>query len=184
MGRPKKFNREEVMERAIPVFWRNGFADTSLQDLEQATRVNKSGLYSEFKDKEDLFLASLRYYYAGSPRRAALSAEPAGWDNIENFLKQVLLPYRGQCGCFAVNSMRELAGLPPEAMELVTENRARLQTLVEMNVRAEETKLDAACIAEMVMTFFTGLCLEQNLGSDAEASGRKVWEFMKVVRGL
>jgi AcrR family transcriptional regulator len=59
MGRPKKFNREGVLERAIPVFWKHGFANTTAQHLEEAIGVNKSGLSSEFKDKEDLFLASL-----------------------------------------------------------------------------------------------------------------------------
>jgi AcrR family transcriptional regulator len=62
MGRPKKFNREGVLDRAIPVFWKHGFANTTVQHLEQATGVNKSGLYTEFKDKEDLFLASLERY--------------------------------------------------------------------------------------------------------------------------
>ena len=54
MGRPKKFTREAVLEKALPVFWRHGFADASLHELEQATGVNKSGLYAEFKDKEIL----------------------------------------------------------------------------------------------------------------------------------
>ena len=51
MGRLKTFSREEVLEKAMPVFWKQGFADTSLQDLERATGVNKSGLYTEFRDK-------------------------------------------------------------------------------------------------------------------------------------
>ena len=55
MGRPKGFSREEVLEKAMPIFWAHGFADTTLRDLEQATGVNKSGLYMEFCDKEDLF---------------------------------------------------------------------------------------------------------------------------------
>jgi hypothetical protein len=58
MGRPKNFNREGVLEKALPVFWRRGFADASLHQLEVATGVNKSGLYAEFKDKEDLFMQS------------------------------------------------------------------------------------------------------------------------------
>jgi AcrR family transcriptional regulator len=62
MGRPKSFNREDVLKKAMPVFWRRGFADASLHELELATGVNKSGLYSEFEDKEDLFVQSLQYY--------------------------------------------------------------------------------------------------------------------------
>jgi AcrR family transcriptional regulator len=69
MGRPKNFNREEVLEKAMPVFWKQGFADTSLQDLERATGVNKSGLYSEFRDKEDFFVACLRHYLESQEKR-------------------------------------------------------------------------------------------------------------------
>jgi TetR/AcrR family transcriptional regulator, copper-responsive repressor len=43
MGRPKNFSREEVLEKAMPVFWTHGFSDTSLQDLERATGVNNCG---------------------------------------------------------------------------------------------------------------------------------------------
>jgi AcrR family transcriptional regulator len=111
MGRPKQFNREGVLDRAIPVFWKHGFANTTLQHLEQATGVNKSGLYSEFKDKEDLFLASLERY-AQTRGAEILTAQPLGWGNIERFLRLGFGCDDDQRGCFAVNSMRELAGLP------------------------------------------------------------------------
>jgi AcrR family transcriptional regulator len=62
MGRPRKFSREGVLQKALPVFWKYGFARTTLPDLEQATGVNKSGLYAEFDSKEALFLACLRHY--------------------------------------------------------------------------------------------------------------------------
>jgi len=87
MGRPKGFSREEVLEKAMPVFWKHGFADTSLQELERATGVNKSGLYTEFRDKEDLFVACLRHYLESQGKRGLLTQEPLGWKNIETFLK-------------------------------------------------------------------------------------------------
>src|SRR5260370_22051900 len=80
MGRPKNFNREEVLEKAMPVFWKHGFSDTSLQELERATGVNKSGLYSEFRDKEDLFVACLRHYLESQEKRGLLTNEPLCWD--------------------------------------------------------------------------------------------------------
>jgi len=82
MGRPKLFNREGVLEKALPVFWRRGFADASLHELEVATGVNKCGLYSEFKDKEDLFMQSLQYYLESLEKKGLLTAEPLGWNNI------------------------------------------------------------------------------------------------------
>ena len=62
MGRPRKFSREGVLQKALPVFWKYGFARTTLPELEQATGVNKSGLYAEFESKEAFFLACLRHY--------------------------------------------------------------------------------------------------------------------------
>jgi AcrR family transcriptional regulator len=87
MGRPKLFSREDVLTKAISVFWQKGFAETSLQDLERETGVNKSGLYTEFKNKEDIFLESLRFYLSTRGGDDLLSAQPLGWDNIQRFLQ-------------------------------------------------------------------------------------------------
>jgi TetR/AcrR family transcriptional regulator, copper-responsive repressor len=184
MGRPKGFNREEVLEKAMPVFWKHGFADTSLQDLERATGVNKSGLYTEFRDKEDLFMACLRHYLESQGKRGLLTKEPLGWKNVENFLKNGPL-YKGeQRGCFSVNSMREFAILPDEAYAVVTENRALLQHLLAMNIEAEKPTMAPSAIAEMVLSFFSGLCIERNLKSGKASSTRKIENFMTALCNL
>jgi AcrR family transcriptional regulator len=184
MGRPKGFSREEVLEKAMPVFWRHGFADTSVQELERATGVNKSGLYTEFRDKEDLFVACLRHYLESQGKRGLLTKEPLGWKNVETFLKNGPLNKGEQQGCFSVNSMREFAILPDEAYWVVTENRALLQRLIAMNIEAEKPKMAASAIAEMVLSFFSGLCIERNLKSVRGSSTRKIENFMAALRGL
>jgi AcrR family transcriptional regulator len=184
MGRPKNFSREEVLEKAIPVFWKHGFAATSLQDLEQATGVNKSGLYTEFRDKEDLFVACLRHYLESQGKRGILTKEPLGWKNIETFLKNGPLNKGEQQGCFSVNSMREFAILPDEAYWVVTENRALLQHFLAMNIEAEKPKMAPPAIAEMVLSFFSGLCIERNLKSGKASSTRKIENFITALRGL
>ncbi|MGC2401389.1 MAG: TetR/AcrR family transcriptional regulator [Acidobacteriaceae bacterium] len=184
MGRPKNFSREEVLEKAMPVFWKHGFANTTLQELEQATGVNKSGLYNEFRDKEDLFVACLRHYLESQGKRGLLTKEPLGWKNIEIFLKNGPLNKEEQQGCFSVNSMREFAILPDEAYGIVTENRAQLERLLAMNIEAEKTKMAPSTIAEMVLSFFSGLCIERNLKSGKSSSTRKIKSFMTALRGL
>jgi TetR/AcrR family transcriptional regulator, copper-responsive repressor len=184
MARPRKFSREGVLERALPVFWKHGFADASLQDLEKATGVNKSGLYSEFAGKEDLFLESLRLYVDRQQQRGLLIVEPLGWDNIERFLKLGLRDTEGQKGCFAISSMRELAILPPEAIEIVRQSRVRLKQLIAKNIEAERPKMDVDELAGMVLTFFTGLGTEQNLRSSRSATGRKTDTLMQLLRNL
>jgi AcrR family transcriptional regulator len=184
MARPRNFSREGVLEKALPVFWKHGFADASLQELEKATGVNKSGLYSEFSGKEELFLESLRFYLERLPSLGFLSVEPLGWDNIEQFLKLGPRNTEGQRGCFAVSSMRELAILPPAAIEMLGHGRAQLRQLIAKNIETEQPKADVNDLAGMVLTFFAGLSVEQNLKSSRAATGRKVDNLMQVLRSL
>src|ERR1700745_1330067 len=184
MGRPKGFSREEVLEKAMPIFWKHGFADTTLQELERATGVNKSGLYTEFRDKEDLFVECLRHYLESQGKRGLLTKEPLGWKNVEAFLKNGPLNKGEQQGCFSVNSMREFAILPDEAYAVVTENRVLLQRLLAMNIEAGKPRMAPSAIAEMVLSFFSGLCIEHNLKSGRTSSTRKIDNFLTALRSL
>jgi len=184
VGRPKKFDRESVLEKTLPVFWRCGFADASLRELELATGVNKSGLYSEFKDKEDLFVQSLQYYVDNLELGPLLTGEPLGWDNVERFLKVRYRNDRGLKGCFVVNSMRESAILPPAAIDILTQSRRKLKVLVAKNIEAERPETEAEDLAELVLTVFTGLRMEHNVSSSQAGVVRKVDEFMKLIRQL
>jgi len=182
MGRPKNFSREGVLEKALPVFWKYGFADTSVQELEKATGVNKSGLYAEFADKGDLYLESLRHYLRKRQEEELLTAKPLGWKNIERFLKLAPCTLEGQKGCFSVNSMNEFAVLPRAAQEIVSKSRALLKDLIARNIEAEKPAMKSAVLAEMSLTFFTGISMEQHLKGSKASMTRKVDDFMKVVR--
>ena len=184
MGRPKNFTREAVLERALPVFWRQGFADASLHELEQATGVNKSGLYAEFKGKEDLFVQSLRYYLESLEKQGLLTAVPLGWHNIERFLKMGPCGPAGQKGCFAVNSMRECAILPPEAVAIIHRSRSKLKQLLARNIETDRPGMNADCLAELVLVFFTGLSMEHNLSSTRPSMVSKIDDLMIIIRTL
>ena len=183
MGRPKQFNREGVLDGALPVFWKQGFANTTLQHLEEATGVNKSGLYAEFEDKEDLFLASLERYVQ-TRGAEVLTAPPLGWANIERFLRLGFGCADDQRGCFAVNSMRELASLPAEAQKIISSGQQKLMRLLIANIEVADPKLDPAIIADVVLTFFDGFCILQNLKVGKASSERKIRNLMQVVRNL
>ena len=164
--------------------YRRGFAEASLHQLEVATGVNKSGLYSEFKDKEDLFVQSLPHYLESLEKKGLLTAEPLGWNNIERFLKMGPCSMEGQKGCFAVSSMREFAILPPEAVGIITRSRSKLKQLIAKNIEVERPKMNADSLAELVLTFFTGLSMEHNLSSSRPSIIRKIDDLMNIVRTL
>ncbi len=183
MGRRKGFSRESVLEKALPLFWRRGFADTTLEDLEQATGVRKSGLYAEFKDKADLFLESLRYYLNSQQQRELLASQPLGWKNIEEFLKLAPRDEADTKGCFSVNSMREIAILPEAAEQIISQSRRDLKRAISLNLRAaspSSENIDA--YAELILTFFTGDSLEVNLKPTKASRKRKIEHFLRLIR--
>src|ERR1700735_1209139 len=183
MGRRKLFTREDVLNKTIPVFWKHGLAETSVQDLEQATGVRKSGLYAEFKDKEDLFVASIRQYFDMLAARGTLTKQPLGWNNVEGFLK-VCYGSWGQKGCFSVNSIREFADLPPKARKLMIANMTKAhQLLIDNLAAARGGTADNESLADLIITFFCGICLAQNLGPDRARITKKIEAFMQLIRG-
>jgi hypothetical protein len=78
----------------------------------------------------------------------------------------------------------KLAIVPDEAYGVVTENRALLQRLLAMNIGAEKPKMAPSAIAEMVLSFFSGLCIERNIKSGKTSSTRTIENFMTALRGL
>ena len=112
-----------------------------------------------------------------------LTAKPLGWNNIERFLKLAPCSLEGQKGCFSVDSMNQFALLPLAAQEIVEKSRTLLKELIAKNVEAE-TSAKPTLLAGMILTFFTGISMEQHLKVSKAATNRKVDDFMKAVRKL
>lgn len=160
MGRIKNFNREDVLDQAIQLFWKKGYSDTSLSDLEKATGVNKSGLYSEFKDKDDIFLESLKRYRDNNPVVEILKAEPLGLKNIEQMMASKMT-CKGQKGCYLANTVREYGIVPQKIKALLEENSQQMHDLVLLNVKAAGIK-NPETITAMILTFMSGISLKLN----------------------
>ena len=64
-GRPRAFDSERALDRALKVFWRQGYEGTSLSDLTRAMRINRPSLYAAYGDKQSLFRKVLDRYARG-----------------------------------------------------------------------------------------------------------------------
>ena len=107
MGRPKSYDREEVLERALGVFWHKGFEGAHLNELVEATGLNRFSLYKEFGSKEGLFNEAMsRYMEQLGSLVVHLEAEPRGVDNIRTYF-EALIDYKFRHGCFLVNTLSE-----------------------------------------------------------------------------
>src|SRR4051794_17691191 len=78
MGRPRTFDESEILRRAREPFWDHGYAATSVEQLTEATGLQRSSLYGVFGDKHDLFRGPFAKY--GDENMAEVGGERAGDD--------------------------------------------------------------------------------------------------------
>jgi TetR/AcrR family transcriptional repressor of nem operon len=113
-GRPRSFDMEVTVERAMQVFWSRGYHGTSLPDLLGATRLSRGSLYAAFGDKHGLFLRALDRYIDESLAR--LDVELNSQKSALGGLRACLAGYvdrtsglGGKRGCLVVATAMELA---------------------------------------------------------------------------
>src|SRR6202012_2891828 len=118
-GRPRSFDADAAVERAMGVFWSRGYHATALPDLLRATKLSRGSLYAAFGDKHSLFLRALDRYIADTVAR--MDIEPAPGREPVDGLRAYLAGYvelpsgaNGRRGCLLVATAMELAGQDAE----------------------------------------------------------------------
>lgn len=164
MGRAKCFKKEDVLTKCIQLFWRSGYSETSLLDIELATGVNKSGLYTEFKDKGDIFAQSIDWYSKNCGLSEQLLKEPLGEKNIEDFLLSMTAQDFSQKGCFIANSIREYSILPDEAKHFIGVHNSKVHQNIVKNIKVYIKDKDLNAIASLILTYKAGMALSLNMG--------------------
>ncbi len=132
MPRQKEYDREHVLQKAMQVFWRKGYEATSMQDLVEATQLNRYSMYEAFKSKEGLFLEVLDKYRdeAIAQVLAPLNEEPKGLQSIRKMFDG-LLAFQAQAqdvsGCLMTCAAVDLPVLTKGAKDRVERHMQRLE---------------------------------------------------------
>jgi TetR/AcrR family transcriptional repressor of nem operon len=114
LGRPREFDRSEVLDAAMRVFWRQGYEATSMQDLMESMQLSKSSLYQAFGNKHNLFLLCIQHYHqlTMNEMRERLSNCDTGLEFISETLNQVIHEKNeiaNPRGCLVTNTATEFA---------------------------------------------------------------------------
>ncbi|TWA97185.1 TetR family transcriptional regulator [Bradyrhizobium stylosanthis] len=167
-GRPRSFDVDAAVERAMNVFWSRGYHATALPDLLRATRLSRGSLYAAFGDKHSLFLLALDRYIADAIARMDVELAPHR-DPVEG-LRTFLAGYvertsgtNGRRGCLLVATAMELAGQDAEVGRRVAgffkAMEARLADALSRAKAAEKLadRVEPASAARILVCFVEGL---------------------------
>jgi AcrR family transcriptional regulator len=170
MGRPRSFDADEALQRALQVFWYKGYEGTSLSDLTRAMGINRPSLYAAFGNKETLFRKALDRYSEGPAAyvREALGERTAR-AVVERLLcgaVDLLTDPHGPPGCLMVQgalACREAAD--PVRQELALRRAASEAAICQRFKRAKlegdlPTDADPADLARFIATVIHGMAVQ------------------------
>ena len=167
MARVREFDSEEALEKALELFWRKGYAETTMRDVVAYTGVAHAGLYSAFGSKRALFMKALLHHRNTTMARllSNLKLLEAGRAELEQFFETLLHIIKTgdfQNGCFMLNTAIEFGG---EDNDIMVNVHAHIEQMVHAfqgalerarergEVRAD---LDPRATAEFFVSVFNG----------------------------
>lgn len=145
MGRPRGFEDDVVVDRAMDEFWTHGYANTSPAQLAAATGIGKGSLYNAFNSKRELFDRALaRYGLLVSELGHDLLSRPGSTrECIGSALRYFVdsdLAQPVRRGCLVANTAAELAGHDPEIARTI--HSMQEQTIAALAARIEQGRCD------------------------------------------
>jgi TetR/AcrR family transcriptional repressor of nem operon len=177
MGRPRQFDHERALDQAMRLFWQRGYGATSVQDLVEATGVNRASMYNTFGNKQRLFLAAVDRYVSqvSAARLERLRAPGSARVALEDYFEAMLTFAQDdgpRLGCLLTNSAVEVA---PHDARIAASLRASLgaveDALFEVIQRGQAqgefpADKDARALARFLLGVIQGLRVLMRARSD------------------
>lgn len=175
-GRPRNFDRAAVLQRAMEVFWAQGFDGTSMSDLIAAMNINSPSIYAAFGCKEQLFKEAIALYSAKEGGRIweAMKSAPSAREAVAEMLRvsaeEFTRPNKPQ-GCFITLGALHIDESHPELRQQLQEQRAECMTMLYLRLKkaVDEEKLPAAldwrAIARFYITVQQGMSIQARDGA-------------------
>jgi len=168
MARTKDFDENEVLTKAIQLFWHKGYNGTSMQDLVDGLGISRSSLYDTYTDKHTLFIKALESYQNSGADKIQEISENSGSakETIKKLLEFVadeLLNDKQQKGCFMVNAEVEVAPHDTEVNSLVCKNDQQMEDVFFQVIKKGQdsgeikNEQDARALARFIFNAVKGI---------------------------
>jgi TetR/AcrR family transcriptional repressor of nem operon len=192
MPRVKLFDENEVLTKAMNLFWKQGYAATSVQDLVSHLGINRASLYDTFGDKEQLFRKSFELYRKTNIE--GLKQFLGGHKDIrEGFTKlfdnaiQEAITDKDRKGCFVVNTTTELVPNDESIAEVLQSNKHEFENIfLEYLKKGEDagqikTDQNLESIAALFYTLYNGLRVVSKVQPDKKSLSQSVKVALSVL---
>ena len=191
-GRPREFDLDQALDKAIGTFSENGYYATSLGKLTTAMEIAEGSLYKAFRDKRGVFLAAFERYIM--LRRDRLARELANTRTGRDKVRALLAVYAeyscgeaGRRGCLVVVSAVDLASSDPEmAKRVAVVLASQERRLVEFIGEGQEdgsisSRVDVAVTARLLLCMVQGMRVLGKTGRSHEEMASLVDSALKLL---
>jgi len=177
-GRPKDFDEGAVLDKAIDLFWKQGFEATNLEQLLEVMGIGKGSMYHNFGNKREVFrLALNRFMHNFSTwfeSEISRSKDPIGF--IRDFFRSI--PRQGseqhKKGCFLGNTIAELACIDPGLEKIAAQHLEKFEETFYKHIKLGQqsgrikSKEDARLLARHLINLWNGLNITRRMYSNAK----------------
>lgn len=176
-GRPKTFDRDAALDKALTLFWTHGYEGTSLSDLVAATGAKAPTLYAEFENKEGLFRAAMERYIErfSAERNAALQDESKSVaEAIEGWFRATAACFTNcdtPAGCFFICTSTALSSSSSEIAHMLRQQHdAQQQTLLDFLTARQQrgdipAQVDILSLARYLACMLQGMSVRAREGA-------------------
>jgi len=176
-GRPKTFDRDAALDKALTLFWTHGYEGTSLADLVAATGAKAPTLYAEFENKEGLFRAAMERYIErfSAERNAALQDESKSVaEAIEDWFRATAACFTNcdtPAGCFFICTSTALSSSSSEIAHMLRQQHdAQQQTLLDFLTARQQrgdipAQVDILSLARYLACMLQGMSVRAREGA-------------------
>jgi TetR/AcrR family transcriptional repressor of nem operon len=177
MARTKEFDADEVLNKAIALFWDKGYNGCSMQDIVDGLGLSRSSIYETFQDKRQLFLEALKKYQREGMEELAKNLDSAAdiRQALVNIFESSLpedLNEPLKKGCFMVNTATELTAHDSEIAAIVEANRVGVEDILCKAIKKGQrngqisSTLDARAMARFFFATLSGIRVTASSGAD------------------
>ncbi len=195
MPRVKQFSEEEALQKAMELFWKQGYHATSMQDLVSHLKINRASLYNSFPGgKEELFSKAFNLYRSSnrSAVMAFLNSQPSVKEGLRRLFGFAVDESVRDCdakGCFVVNTTTELVPGDAAIAALLLQNKQDFEGIflnfLQKGIETSEIspEKDLKAIAGLLFTLNNGLRVVAKVQADKESLMRVVDTALSVLEG-